>query len=101
MRADERLMKALLQRDKRAFEELYDRYHLLLWKIASETEADQRICEQLVTQVFKQVWTKPHEFMGEKRLALLLIECCRAKLKERPRPTPVCRTITEPKTCCG
>lgn len=101
MRADEHLMKALLQRDKEALEELYDRYHLLLWKIASEAESDHRICEQLVTQVFKQVWTKPHDFMGDKRLALLLIECCRAKLKERPRPKTVCRNLREPKVCCG
>ncbi|RLQ91289.1 hypothetical protein [Planomicrobium sp. Y74] len=101
MRADERLIKALLQRDKKAFEELYDRYHLLLWKIASETETDHRICEQLVTQVFKQVWQKPHEFMGEKRLTLLLIECCREKMKERPRPEPVCRNSIEPQVCCG
>lgn len=101
MRADERLVKALLQRDKRALEELYDRYHLLLWKIAAEAESDHRICEQLVTQVFKQVWTKPHDFIGDKRLALLLIECCRAKLKERPRPEPLGRNPIEQVACCG
>lgn len=101
MRTDERLMEALLQRDKGALEELYDRYHLLLWKIVSEAEKDQRICEQLVAQVFKQVWHRPTEFSGEKRLALLLIECCRAKMKERPRPTPVCLNLIEPTACCG
>ncbi|WP_422122298.1 hypothetical protein DHX103_10840 [Planococcus sp. X10-3] len=101
MGADERLIKALLQRDKEAFEELYDRYHLLLWKIVSEAESDHRICEQLVTQVFKQVWHKPDEFIGKKRLALLLIECCRANMKERPRPKAVCGKLIEPSACCG
>lgn len=101
MRADERLIKALMQRDKKAFEELYDRYHLLLWKIVSEAETDHRICEQLVTQVFKQVWHKPHEFNGNKRLTLLLIECCRAKMKERPRPGTFCRNQIESQRCCG
>ena len=101
MQTDERLIKALLRRDQEALEELYDRYHLLLWKIASAAESDHRICEQLVTQVFKQVWNKPHEFVGDKRLALLLIECCRAKMKERPRPESICRNLIEPKVCCG
>ncbi|WP_341202301.1 hypothetical protein [Planomicrobium okeanokoites] len=101
MRADDRLIKALLKQNKKAFEELYDRYHLLLWKIVAEAEADHRICEQLVTQVFKHVWQKPHEFIGDKRLALLLIECCRAKMKERPRPKPVCGKPIEPQACCG
>ncbi len=101
MRADERLIKALLQRDKKAFEELYDRYHLLLWKIVAEAETDHHICEQLVTQVFKQVWQKPHEFMGDKRLALLLIECCRAHMKERPRPARDCRENMNRQACCG
>lgn len=101
MRADERLIQALLQRDKKAFEELYDRYHLLLWKIVAEAETDHHICEQLVTQVFKQVWQKPHEFMGEKRLALLLIECCRTHMKERPRPAWDCRENMNRQACCG
>lgn len=85
MHADERLIRALLHRDKEAFEELYDRYYLLLWKLVSAAESDHRICEQLVTQVFKQVWQNPHEFISEKRPALLLIECCRLKIKEWPR----------------
>ncbi|MFD1030159.1 RNA polymerase sigma factor [Metaplanococcus flavidus] len=101
MQAEEHLIKALLQRDKDAFEKLYDRYHLLLWKLVSETESDQRICEQLVTQVFKQVWRNPHEFVSEKRLALLLIECCRAKMKERARPKTVCQTPIKSQACCG
>ena len=101
MRTDERLIKALLQRDKRALEELYDRYHLLLWKIVAEAESDQQICEQLVTQVFKQAWQKPKEFLGEKRLALLLIECCRAKMKELPRKKAVCHNLIQPRVCCG
>lgn len=90
MLVDERLIRSLLKHDKMAFEELYDRYHLLLWKIVSAAESDHRICEQLVTQVFKQVWQKPHEFIGDKRLVLLLIECCRAKMKERPRQGTCC-----------
>lgn len=100
MRADEQLIKALLQRDKKAFEELYDRYHLLLWRIASEAETDHDICEQFVTQVFIQVWQKPHEFTGGKRLALQLIECCRDKMKVRPRPKTVCRKPIKRQACC-
>lgn len=101
MRADDRLIKALMQKDKKAFEELYDRYHLLLWKIVAENENDHRICEQLVTQVFKQVWHKPNEFVSDKRLALLLIQCCRAKIKERPWPKAICQKSIEPQLCCG
>lgn len=101
MRSDEGLIQALLLRDKEAFEELYDRYHLILWKIVSEAESDQRICEQLVTQVFKQVWQKPDEFIVRKRLALLLVEYCRAKMKELPRRKTACHNLIQPSVCCG
>lgn len=101
MHTDAQLIRALADSDKKAFEELYDRYHLLLWKIAAKDESDHHVCEQLVTEVFKQVWLKPNEFVSEKRLVLLLIECCRSKMKERPRRKPLCPNLIEPQICCG
>ena len=101
MITDERLIKGLLKRDQKALEEIYDRYHLLLWKIASEAESDQRVCEQLITQVFTHIWNNSHEFTGNKRLALLLIECCRTKIKERARQNTAWLNTMEPQVCCG
>lgn len=101
MRTDERLIEDLLKRDKKALEEIYDRYHLLLWKIASEAESDQHVCEQLVTQVFTQIWQCPREFTGKRRLVLLLIECCRTKIKERPRQGTICLNTIKTQACCG
>lgn len=84
MAIDERLVNRLLNRDQQALVEIYDRYHLLIWKIIRNAVADQAICEQLVSQVFKDLWTKPQEFNNGRKLIILLIECCRSKISQMP-----------------
>ncbi|ANU24219.1 RNA polymerase sigma factor [Planococcus donghaensis] len=79
MTIDEKLMTGILNREEQALSELYDRYHRILWNIARQNNPDQSVCEQLVTHVFRTVWTKPQDFMQNRKLLAMLIECCQSQ----------------------
>jgi len=76
---DEQLMTGICNREEQALSDLYDRYHRILWNIARQHHPDQSVCEQLVTHVFRTVWTKPQDFMQNRRLLAMLIDCCRSQ----------------------
>ncbi|TWT05477.1 hypothetical protein FQV26_13685 [Planococcus sp. CPCC 101016] len=78
MTIDEKLMTRILNREEQALSDLYDRYHRIIWNIAHQADSDQSVCEQLVTHVFHTVWTQPQQFMQNRKLLALLIDCCRS-----------------------
>lgn len=80
MSIDDQLIHRLANRDKQALSEIYDRYHLLVWNFAQRNQTDQAVCEKLVHHVFNHLWARPEEFKNGRRLAVLLIECCKAKM---------------------
>ncbi|RLQ84941.1 hypothetical protein [Planomicrobium sp. Y74] len=82
MSIDEDLLKRIADHDKWAFEIIVDKYHILLWRVCWTRKSEDLLCEQLITQVFHQLWTHPEAFIGEKRLLFLLVECCKQKVTE-------------------
>ncbi|MGE6369597.1 hypothetical protein ACQKDD_11540 [Planococcus kocurii] len=78
MTIDEKLMIGIRNREEQALVDLYDRYHRIIWNIAQQANPDQSVCEQFVTHVFRTVWTKPQDFTKNRKLLMLLIDCCRA-----------------------
>lgn len=90
MSIDEQLIDRLGRRDQVALSEIYDRYHRLVWNFAQRNHSDHAACEKLVQYVFNQLWTRPDEFNNGRQLALLLIECCKAKMAVQQKI----------KTCC-
>ncbi|MBT2569757.1 hypothetical protein [Planococcus sp. ISL-110] len=78
MTIDEKLMTGILNREKQALSDLYDRYHRIIWNIARQSGSDPSVCEQLVAQVFRTVWTEPQNFQQNRKLLALLIDCCRS-----------------------
>lgn len=78
MTIDEKLMTGILSRDQQALADLYDRYHRIIWNIARQTGSDSSVCEQLVAHVFRTVWTEPQNFIQNRKLLALLIDCCRS-----------------------
>ncbi len=80
MTTDERLIIRLCNQEQQSLVELYDRYYLLLWKISYRTVADNAICEEILRQVFQDVWARPNDFNNGKKLSSLLIECCQTKI---------------------
>lgn len=83
MATDEQLLKKIIFRDRQALEILVDRYYLLLWKVCQKVETNPLICERLITCVFQQLWNRPQEFVGKKRLLLILIICCKEKISKK------------------
>lgn len=83
MATDEQLLEKIKLKDRQALELLVDRYSSLLWRVCQKAEENPLSCENLVTQVFKQLWNHPQEFGGKKRLLLMLLICCNEKISEK------------------
>ncbi|WP_017381125.1 RNA polymerase sigma factor [Paenisporosarcina sp. TG-14] len=81
MTTDERLIIRLSNQEQQSLVDLYDRYSKLLWKISYRAVADDAICEQILRQVFQDVWARPHDFNIGKKLSTLLVECCQSKIR--------------------
>lgn len=80
MTTDERLIFRLCNEDRQSLEEIYNRYEKLLWNIVSKSNSEPKICEQVITQVFQELWNNPHDFNNGRKLSSLLIECCKSQL---------------------
>ncbi len=80
MTTDECLLIGLSNQEQQSLVGLYDRYCMLLWNISYRTVADNAICEEILRQLFQDVWAKPSDFNNEKKLSTLLIESCQSKL---------------------
>lgn len=79
---DRLLMNKLADRDMQAMADLYDRYYWMVWNIACRSQKDSAACERIVCSVFKQLWKQPQDFSGDKKLAVLILQCCRSTIKE-------------------
>ncbi|MDX1770555.1 MAG: hypothetical protein R3328_03385 [Planococcaceae bacterium] len=80
MTTDERLIFRLCNQDRQSLEEIYNRYEKLLWNIVSRSNSESDICEQVITQVFQELWNNPQNFNNGRKLSSLLIECCKSQL---------------------
>lgn len=80
MTTDERLIIRLCNQDRQSLEEIYNRYEKLLWNIVSKTTTEAGICEQVITQVFQELWNNPQDFNNGRKLSSLQIECCKSQL---------------------
>lgn len=80
MTTDEQLIIRLCNQDRSSLEEVYNRYEKLLWNIVSKTTTETGICEQVITQVFQELWNNPQSFNNGRKLSSMLIECCKSHL---------------------
>lgn len=80
MSTDEQLIIRLCNQERQSLEDIYNRYEKLLWNIVSKTNTEPGICEQVITQVFQELWNHPQNFNNGRKLSTLLIECCKSQL---------------------
>lgn len=73
MTTDGQLIERLHFKDPTALELIYNQYHPLLWNICSREFVDPVICERILSGVFKQLWQRPQQFSGEKRILFYLL----------------------------
>jgi RNA polymerase sigma-70 factor, ECF subfamily len=62
MPSDEQLMRQLVHRDQSALESLYDRHSGLLYSVALQITRDAGIAEELLQDIFFQLWRKASQF---------------------------------------
>ncbi len=80
MTTDEQLIIRLCNQERQSIEEIYNRYEKLLWNIISKSITEPSICEQVITQVFQELWNHPQNFNNGRKLSILLIECCKSQI---------------------
>jgi RNA polymerase sigma-70 factor (ECF subfamily) len=57
--ADDRLVRALEQRDQRALESLYDRYGDYVYSVCLRMVGDVQLAEDITQEVFLRLWRRP------------------------------------------
>ena len=59
---DDSLMERMALGDGRALEQLYDRYHILVYSVALRVVRDQMLAEDVVQEVFVRLWRRPQAY---------------------------------------
>ena len=77
--SDEALVKLIADGDRRAFETLYIRYHSRLCRFLIRLVGNDSVAEELVNEVFLEVWRHAHRFEAKSRLATWLLAIARYK----------------------
>ena len=59
---DDLLMERLAAGEGRALEQLYDRYHILVYSVALRIVRDQMLAEDIVQEVYLRLWRRPQSY---------------------------------------
>ncbi len=89
--SDEALLRRVIERDSAAYEAFYDRHAQTVYNILLRIVRDVSIAEELMQEVFWQVWQKADQYGGSGAPAAWLLRVARNKaidqlryLKARP-----------------
>ena len=86
---DLKLMMRIVKRDASALSELYDRYSALVYSLALMMVKTTDEAEDLVQEVFMQVWNKAGAFAGDKgSVYTCVVTIARRKAIDRLRSSP-------------
>jgi RNA polymerase sigma-70 factor (ECF subfamily) len=84
--SDEELMQRLSLRDRRAFEEIYDRYGDLVYSTALRVLRDPHLAEDISQEIFVRLWRKPDRYVAERgRFLTWLISVTRNRAVDEVR----------------
>ncbi len=64
--SDERLVRAVGERDARALEALYDRYGDYVYSVSLRVVGDAQLAEDVAQEVFLRLWRRPDLFDGSR-----------------------------------
>jgi RNA polymerase sigma-70 factor (ECF subfamily) len=93
---DEQLMDQLMQRHGYALQKLYQRYGEVLHAVAMRVLHDETDSEEVLQDVFVQLWQKPDRYIAEKGKPLgWLITLTRRRAIDRVRQRMAYRRATE------
>ncbi|MFQ3544276.1 hypothetical protein Q7A53_09315 [Halobacillus rhizosphaerae] len=84
MRKDQALLSQISLKNKYALEQLYDRFHLILMKVIHTSIQDPMLSEQILKQLFKEIWDNPAHF-DQRIVSSAMIRRCKEIVKESKR----------------
>ena len=86
--SDEALVRSIAEGDRRALETLYMRHHSRLYRLLLRWIGRDSVAEEMINEVFLEVWRSAHRFEAKARVATWLIAIARYKaLSELRRRT--------------
>jgi RNA polymerase sigma-70 factor, ECF subfamily len=77
--SDEALVAQIAQRDKRALQQLYSRHHVRIYRFALRFLNDEAAAEDIVSEVFIDVWRQAERFEGRSQVTTWLLAIARNK----------------------
>src|SRR6266446_3072724 len=77
--SDEALIKSIGEGDKRAIEVLFARHNARIFRFALRLIRDESMAEDLVSEVFFDVWRQAGKFEGRSQVSTWLLAICRNK----------------------
>jgi len=76
---DEALVRGIAHRDKRAMQVLFARHNVRVYRFIARLLGDSLPAEDLVSEVFLDVWRKAHQFEGRSQVSTWLLGIARYK----------------------
>ena len=77
--SDEALIKSLAEGDKHAFQVLFARYNMRVFRFALRFVRDESLAEDLVSEVFLEAWRQAGKFEGRSQVSTWLLAIARNK----------------------
>jgi DNA-directed RNA polymerase specialized sigma24 family protein len=83
--SDGQVLERIMFKDKKSLDQLVSSYSTILFKVALRIMGDQREAEQILYEVFREIWFNPNEFAksNETYLSSYLIKLCKLKCVHR------------------
>lgn len=75
--ADEMLLVAIAAGNDKALDTLYRRYSVLVYRYLMRLTGDEQLADELVTDVFLQVWRRAHAFGGRSQVSTWILAIAR------------------------
>src|SRR5438105_11354077 len=85
---DHELIGAIVQRDSHAMEELFARHSVAIYRFIVRFSGDASLAEDVVSEVFLDVWRGAHKFRGSSRVSTWLFAIARNKVISARRYQP-------------
>lgn len=78
-------LSRLLQKDTKALKQMVDSYSALLFQVALRITGDKQVAEQILCEVFRDLWENPKHYtkVKDKYISSYLIKLCKLKCVDR------------------
>ena len=78
-------LSRLLQKDTKALKQMVDSYSALLFQVALRITGDKQVAEQILCEVFRDLWENPNHYtkVKDKYISSYLIKLCKLKCVDR------------------